>query len=143
MINSMSHRTERVRYRISSEASHQGTSPRRFHSRIHNSRRGTITRKVRREMGSLHRWIVHQGGRRSRNWQRPWPPSDPTNNKIYIKKEKRKKRDTFIKEWARARFTMSVFNLPYSSMSSLVATDFACRKAKEASKARVGALSTT
>jgi hypothetical protein len=62
---------------------------------------------------------------------------------IKKKKKKKKKRDTFIKEWARARFTTSVFNLPYSSMSFLVTTNFARRKAKEASKARVGALSTT
>ena len=53
------------------------------------------------------------------------------------------KRNTFIKEWARARFTTSMLLFPYSSMSSLVITDFAHRKAKEASKARVGALSTT
>ena len=59
------------------------------------------------------------------------------------RKKRKKKRDTFIKEWARAHFTTSVFNLPYSSMSFLVTTNFARRKAKEASKARVGALSTT
>ena len=53
------------------------------------------------------------------------------------------KRNTFIKEWARAHFTMSVLSFPYSSMSSLVTTDFAHRKAKEVSRARVGALSTT
>ena len=58
-------------------------------------------------------------------------------------KYKNNEQDTFIKEWARARFTTSVFSFPYSSMSSLVTANFARRKAKEGSKAKVGGLSTT
>jgi hypothetical protein len=58
-------------------------------------------------------------------------------------KHKNEKRDTFIREWARAHFTTFVFNFLYSSMSSLVTADFAHCRDKDGSRARVGGLSTT
>jgi hypothetical protein len=58
-------------------------------------------------------------------------------------KHKDEKQDTFIREWAKARFTTSVFNFTYSSMSSLVTADFALRRARDRSRAKVGGLSAT